>query len=252
MTDEQRRLQKLIEDKAAAAAGTVIIEAIAGSIKTARLHRDANIISGTTLITRGSSNGGAKGRRYSDAALETIASMAEGIPAYANHVAPDLAFKPRDVRDLIGRHRNVKFDRTSGRVTSDLHLVEHHAGWVFSLAERMGDMVGNSLVSKGLVRMESDGTEIVDDIIAVRSGDLVSDPAGTMKGLWESRDHDTRSIPETALATVQRILARQRGQVPVPEGLHTSLAEALVGRPSEPGVENADELRARFVAAVKR
>lgn len=54
----------------------------------------------------------------------------------------------------------------------------------FSIAERMGNVVGNSLVSKGLIKMEGD-TEVVDDIVAFRSADLVSDPASA-KGLFES------------------------------------------------------------------
>src|SRR4029079_18506393 len=107
---------------------------------------------------------------------------------YANHVSPELAFKPRDVKDLIGRHVNVRYDAPTGSVKSDLQLLEHHAPWVFSLAERLGDQVGNSLVSKGLVRMEGD-TEVVDEIVALRSGDLVRDPAST-RGLFESKGTD--------------------------------------------------------------
>ena len=154
-------------------------------IRGGKLNRETNTIEGTTLITGRSSNGANHKRKYSANALQQIAGMAEGLPAFANHVAPDQAFKPRDVRDLIGRHVNVRYDAARDRVTSDLQLLEHHAPWVFSLAERMGDQVGNSLVSKGLVRMEGDGTEVVDEIIALRSGDLVSDPAST-KGLFEA------------------------------------------------------------------
>ncbi len=149
------------------------------------LNRETNTIEGTTLITSASSNGVNRKRKYSENALKQIAAMAEGIPAYANHVSPELAFKPRDVKDLIGRHVNVRYDAGTGSVKSDLQLLEHHAPWVFSLAERLGDQVGNSLVSKGLVRMEGD-TEVVDEIVALRSGDLVSDPAST-RGLFESQ-----------------------------------------------------------------
>src|SRR6185436_1312940 len=131
-----------------------------------------------------SRNGPRAKRRYSERALKQIAAMAEGLPAYANHVAPDLAFKPRDIRDLIGRHRNVRFDATRQAVVSDLHVLEHQAPFVFGLAQGLGDVVGNSLVSRGLVRMEGD-TEVVDEVAAVRSADLVSDPA-TTKGLFES------------------------------------------------------------------
>jgi hypothetical protein len=157
-----------------------------GALKTARLNRTLNVIEGTVLITPTSQNGPRGKRRYSEAALAQIAAMSEGLPAYANHVAPELAFKPRDVRDLIGRHQNVRYDAATGTVKSDLHVLEHHVPWVFGLAERLGDVVGNSLVSRGAVTMEGD-TEVVTEIALLRSADLVSDPAST-KGLFESLD----------------------------------------------------------------
>jgi len=157
-----------------------------GALKTARLNRALNVIEGTTLITPVSQNGPHRKRRYSEAALKQIARMAEGLPAYANHTNPEMAFKPRDVRDLIGRHRNVRYDAVAGTVRSDLHVLDHHAPWVFGLAERLGDVVGNSLVSRGAVTMEGD-TEVVTEIALLRSADLVSDPAST-KGLFESLD----------------------------------------------------------------
>ncbi len=178
--------QQEAQEEAALAESVNLVESRPiAPIRGGKLNRETNTIEGTTLITGRSSNGAHHKRKYSANALQQIAGMAEGLPAFANHVAPDQAFKPRDVRDLIGRHVNVRYDAARDRVTSDLQLLEHHAPWVFSLAERMGDQVGNSLVSKGLVRMEGDGTEVVDEIIALRSGDLVSDPAST-KGLFEA------------------------------------------------------------------
>jgi len=158
------------------------------------LDREARVIRGTVLITADSVNG-VGGRKYTDKALRQIAQMSEGIPAYANHVAKDLAFKARPVEDLIGRHRNVRYDAAQHRVTSDLHLAEHQAPWVFSLVDELSDVAGNSLVSKGLVRMEGN-TEIVEEILAVRSGDLVSDPGAT-RGLFEHREAwtDIHPIP---------------------------------------------------------
>ena len=109
----------------------------------------------------------------------------------------------------------------------------------------------DSLVSKGLVRQSNDG-EIVESISAVRSGDLVSDPASVVKGLWESRDHDSgRSIPVSGLTTVQNILRRQRGEVDVPAEA-VQLAEARLTRSSEPAVENEAALCERLATAVKR
>src|SRR5687767_14712974 len=111
--------------------------------------------------------------------------MAEGLPAYANHVTdPANAFRPRPIQEMIGRHRNVRMENS--KIVSDLHLVEHHAPWVMALADELSDVVGNSLVSRGVVRMEGD-VEVVDDILAIRSCDLVSDPGAT-KGLFEHRE----------------------------------------------------------------
>lgn len=158
----------------------------AGTLRAGALNRDLNIIEGTVLITAVSQNGAGKGgRRYSDEALRKIAAMSEGLPAYLNHVPSEQAFKPRDIKDLIGVHRNVRLHLHEGKITSDLHVMAHQAPLVFGIAEKLGDHVGNSLVSRGLVQMEGD-TEVVKDVVAVRSADLVSDPA-TTKGLFESR-----------------------------------------------------------------
>ena len=168
-------------------AGTVLIEAgPSGSIKLGNIDRAMGVIRGTTLIGPTSVNGG-KGRKYSEPALKKIAAMAEGLPGYLNHVAPDVAFRPRDVRELAVRHKNVRYDAATQTVKSDMYVLPQHADLVFGLAETFGDHIGNSLVSRGAVRMEADGTEVVEDVLQLRSADLVSDPAST-KGLFES-DH---------------------------------------------------------------
>ena len=191
----------------------------------ARLDRATGVIRGTTLITAVSQNGGGKGgRRYSDVALKQIATMADGLPAYLNHVAPELAFKPRDVRDLIGVHRNVRYHPHVGRITSDLHVLDHQVPLVFGIAEKLGDRVGNSLVSPGLVQREGD-VEVVKEVLAVRSADLVSDPAST-KGLFESR----RQAEAPDLDHVERLRATIEGRPYDPPDHRTRravLAEAL-------------------------
>lgn len=221
----------------------------AGSIKTGRLHRDAHMITGTTLITANSVNGPNRKRKYSDKALRQIAAMAEGLPAYANHTAPELAFKPRDIKDLIGRHTNVKYDSSTGRVTSDLHLLQHQSPWVFALVEKLGDQIGNSLVSKGVVRMEGD-TEVVDEIAALRSCDLVSDPA-TSKGLFEAVEEILES---TGRESVRAVLDRILGGPAVPAGTHQKLAEALSRGPvvSPEAGSGETDLHTRLAQAIRR
>ena len=158
------------------------------ALAEAKIDRSDGVLRGVVFMNKVSANGaGGGGREYTDTAMQRMAALSEGLPAYANHVKnKDDAFKPRDVRDLIGVHRNVRFDESKHRITSDLHVVEHHRPWVFGLAEEMPHIVGMSPVARGLVRTQ--GTkELVEDIVAVRSGDLVSDPA-TAKGLYEARD----------------------------------------------------------------
>jgi hypothetical protein len=177
-----------------------LIESAAG---LARLNRALNIIEGVTLIRAQSANGGPGGRRYSDTALRQIAAMAEGLPAYLNHVAKDQAFKPRDVKDLAGVHRNARYFPTEGKIITDLHVAAHQAPLVFGLAETLGGVIGNSLVSRGAVRMEGD-VEVVEDILVVRSADLVSDPA-TTKGLFESRERFTQKGDPPMNKTLQEV-----------------------------------------------
>ena len=202
---------------------TDLIEARpAGPLKTGRLNRELNIIEGTTLIGPLSSNGVNKKRRYSETALKKIAEMAEGLPSYLNHVAPELAFKPRAVETLAGRHRNVRFDPVTQSVKSDMYIMPTQAPLVFGLAETFGDHIGNSLVSKGVVTMEGD-TEVVQDILQLRSADLVSDPAST-RGLFEGKGADD-ATPVTIVDLIESFHAAhmQHHQ----GGTHVDLAAIL-------------------------
>lgn len=191
----------------------------------AQLDRASGVLRDTVIITSLSQNGRGKGgRRYSDGALKQIAAMAEGLPAYLNHVPASDAFKPRDVRDLIGVHRNVRYHPHEGKITSDLHVMEHQIPLVFGIATQLGDRVGNSLVSRGRVEMEGD-TEVVKEILAVRSADLVSDPA-TTKGLFESR----LDLGTSPVERVERLRAAIEGRPFEPLALRTrrtALVEAL-------------------------
>jgi hypothetical protein len=79
--------------------------------------------------------------------------------------------------------------------------------------------VPSDSVSKGKVAMESDGRERVDELVQLRSIDLVTDPASTVslfEAVADLHPRAQRTIPETALAVVEGILRRQRGAAPVP------------------------------------
>lgn len=164
----------------------LIEQAFVGALAEATISRGDSVIRNVVMMNAKSVNG-AHGRLYSEKAMRSLAALSEGLPAYANHVRDRAeAFKPRDVRELIGRYRNVRFDAARQRVTGDFHVLPEQK-WVLDLAENMSDVVGISPVSRGAVRVDANGVEIVEDIVAVRSADLVSDPA-TTKGLFEHRD----------------------------------------------------------------
>lgn len=213
----------------------------AGLLREAEIDQDERVLRGTTLITAESQNGPKGRRRYSDKALRQISAMAEGMPAYANHNPPDKAFAPRPVEQLIGRHRNVRFEENRKRVVSDLHILEHQAPWVFSLARDMADVVGNSVVSRGLVRMDGD-VEVVEEIVAIRSGDLVSDPGAT-KGLfehleeWRGRQPHTEEDTDMKLTDIQEHLKADPASA-------TALKEQLAGAELKQLAEDKAKLQA--------
>ena len=208
-----------------------LVEAGNGALTGSSIDRAAGIIRGTVMITAQSANG-KSGRTYTEAALRKIAAMAEGIPAFANHVADKAkAFEARDVRELIGRHKNVRYDAANKRVVSDLFVAEHMRPLVFSLADTLDGIIGNSLVSRGLVRVDDKGKEIVEDVVAVRSADLVTDPA-TTRGLFEHREHrqeDSMSTTQKARQAIsQHELGRRFGSIKecVSETFVSTLIEA--------------------------
>lgn len=251
---------------------TILEDRPAGYLREAALDRDERVIRGTVLITAESVNGPGGKRTYTEKALRQIAAMAEGLPAFVNHVPAAEAFKPRDVKDLIGRHKGVRYDAAHQRVVSDLHVLEHQAPWVFALAEDMADVVGNSLVSRGLVRAEGDA-EIVEEIVAVRSGDLVSDPGAT-RGLFEHREtwagrspsdggHPMKDIPITEIqealkadatkaATVREQLAGAELKRLGDElaAAAAKLAEATAKLDAHAAVESARAKAARVVTTI--
>jgi len=248
--DALQRVRALIEGRDHAHATTIIESGPAGAITRGRLRRDAHIIEGIILITSRSSNGGAKGRRYSAQALRQIAEQGDNLPCFLNHTTPDKAFSARPVQDLVGKFVNVRHDPVAGKVLGDLHVLDHQVPLVFALAEKMGHQVGASVVSKGLVKMEADGTETVDSIQALRSADLVSDPAST-RGLFESILQEARQ-QESVSAIYDRIFG-----APVPMTTYARLIEAFCPgvQPSpstEPAPEAATALHRRLAAAVRR
>ena len=107
----------------------------------------------------------------------------EGCKAYLNHPKLEDMKEARDVRDLIGEHRNVH--QVGEHLKSDIHLINNTLvrETLIPIIESKPHLIGNSVVVRGKKATTQEGRQFVEEIYAVRSVDIVSEPA-TTKGLF--------------------------------------------------------------------
>jgi len=141
-------------------------------LQEADIDKNANIIRNVCLLSAISIND----REYQSYALEKAVPLFEGAKVFANHAKKNERGEVRDVRDLIGKAQNVHFQE--GKLKADLMILESQKGWVFPLAEQTPELVGLSINAQGKVR-RSNSKDIVEEIVQVRSVDMVSEPAAT-------------------------------------------------------------------------
>ena len=113
-------------------------------------------------------------RTYTEKALQSGVRLFEDAAAYANHT------DKRDVRDLMGTFKNARIE--GNRVKADLHLLEKER-WLLEVAEKMPKKVGFSISATAQLK-KGNNEEIVEDIVSVKSIDLVDSPA-TVAGIFE-------------------------------------------------------------------
>lgn len=157
-----------------------ITETITGSVDT-----DAGIIRGCKIVGLASPS---KRRRYLPEALRKAVSLYEGVMVNIDHKQGDRSFT-----DRIGWFEGVHFREGEG-LFGDFHFNPEHpasktAAW---WAKNKPNASGFSHVAAGRRRREN-GEEIVEDIAAVASVDLVANPS-TTKGFFESQDADTSLV----------------------------------------------------------
>ncbi len=145
-----------------------------------RVDPEAGVIRGVKILGLESRNG----RVYESAALERAVPLYEGAKVNMNHAGGDDA--ARDYRDRIGSIRGVVFREGEG-LFGDLHYNPKHA-----LAEQLAWDAANAPENVGFshhveAELAREGDRFhVREITAVKSVDLVADPA-TTKGLFESK-----------------------------------------------------------------
>lgn len=172
------------------------------------VDREKGVIPGVKILGLSSANG----REYLPEALARAAQLYEGKAVNVDHVDPNAR---RSYADRIGRLAEIQV-RADG-LFGTLHFNPKHR-----LAEQLAWDAENAPGNLGLSHDASGRTSrrgktvIVEEITAVRSVDLVADPA-TTKGLFESldldieEDEDVADKQETTLqeATIDQIKAKR-------------------------------------------
>jgi len=137
------------------------------------------------------------GRQYPVQVQEAAVTKIEGVRAYANHAKEAESGDPRTVQELIGYHSDVYVKENM--TYSNLHLikgksiVEEH---ILPTIRSNPSIIGNSIVASGRIKKEG-GIDVVEEIVAVRSVDIVSEPA-TTHGLFEHKiwDNEHKTIDD--------------------------------------------------------
>lgn len=148
-------------------------ESFDNPLSEAVVDRELSIIMNVCLLTPYSKNN----RHYTEQAMRGALSLFEGAKAFANHPRKSEQGQVRDVQDLIGKYRNARME--SGKLKADLVVLKSQAPWIFDLAEQAPELVGLSLNGGGKVRKDGSGEETVEQIVTVKSVDLVTEPATT-------------------------------------------------------------------------
>lgn len=154
------------------------------AFESSRVDGEAGTIENVVLAGPQSKNG----RRYRTAGLSKAVPLYDGVRVYLNHpTADDLKARHggRDVRELAGWVTHPRF--SEGKVKGTLNILPPHA-WVLEVAARKPDLLGMSHVARGAIAKEGEET-IVEEILSVRSVDIVSDPA-TTRSLFEHREEN--------------------------------------------------------------
>lgn len=127
-------------------------------------------------------------RYYTPEALDSLVELAkEGpIKSFVDH---DTFFQGQSVLKLLGEFNNLR--RNEDAVFADLNVFKSSPGYglLFELAENSKHSAGFSINARGQFSEEPDtqGREVVERIVAIRSCDFVGEPA-TTHGLFETED----------------------------------------------------------------
>ena len=181
--------------------GETFREAFTWTLAEAEVDYENFILKNVAILGPVSTNG----RKYPVETQKKALPLFEGIAAYVNHPRLNEMNEPRDMRDLIGEHKNVRV--VGDKTVSDLHLIDNAVvrDVILPVAEQKSHIPGNSIVARGKMSKADDGGYIVDQILAVRSVDIVTEPA-TTKGLFtESKQFSAEADMELKSLTLEQL-----------------------------------------------
>ena len=204
---EVKKIQKSEQETVLAEAwkdlpGETFTETFALSLSETKIEKNNGnaILRNVVVLGPTSSNG----RIYPLETQQKAVPLFEGTKAYLNHPRLNEMSEPRDVEDLIGEHKNVRV--IEGRTISDMHLVDTPLvrDYVLPIAESKSHLFGNSIVARGKMT-KSDKGMVVEEILAVRSVDLVAEPATTSNLFAESKQFSAEEDMELKSLTLDQL-----------------------------------------------
>jgi hypothetical protein len=146
-----------------------------------QVDREKGVITDVRILGATSRNN----RVYTAEAISRAKPLYEGKPVFADH---QRSGGERSIRDKVGWLEGVQ--EKNGGLNGNLHLFlsDPVSGKVLEAAEHRPDQLGLSHDVEGRAERR-DGKIFVEEITAVNSVDIVSDPA-TTRSLFESLEHE--------------------------------------------------------------
>jgi len=214
-------------------------------VSAGAIDREAGVIRDVKILGRTSANN----RRYTESAIQGAVKLYEGVSVNVDHPSFKNLEADRTVADRLGWLQGVK--ATPDGLRGDMHFLKSHpiAGQICEAAERRPELLGLSHNAVGRFERQKGGGLIIEEILRVRSVDLVSDPA-TTNGLFESKDQTVkRTIREIAASTSESVFGVKLLREAIEPGAPmAAAADAPVETTPEATPES--QVKAAFRAAV--
>lgn len=189
------------------------------------VDKDNAVIRGVKILGRTSRNN----REYTEQAMTKAVPLYEGATAYVNHSDSGRRYEER-----IGALKNVR--TTSDGLFADLHYNPKHpvAEQLVWDAEHSTRNVGFSHNAKPRYRMAG-GKMVIEEIVQVKSVDLVSEPA-TTKGIFEQEDDMSKTTDPVELlaADLLEVFSGEGETADKTTTIVAKLKEALEAKPVPP------------------